>query len=305
MNISLRQLRALLALAGTGSFTQAAAALHVTQSALSGLIKELEQSLGVRLVDRTTRSATLTAVGREFVPLVQKTLADLEHALASVDDLKALRKGVVRIAAPQLMACTLLPEVIAGYSSAHPDVQVRLTDCAVENVLSLVAAGEVDVGIGPERAGSAEVAAQPLFEMPFMAVFPQGHALQSLRRIHWSDVVQHPFIALQGQFTERLALDLHTELHGLPLRPRHEVAFMSTALSLVRAGQGVTACLPYAESLVRLYQLQMRPLHSPELRRKFQIYSRASATPAPAAARFMAYVLDYVASHGWDAASGS
>jgi DNA-binding transcriptional LysR family regulator len=77
MNVTLRQLRALLALARSGSFTQAAAALHLTQSALSGQIKELELALGVRLVDRTTRSAELTAVGREFVPLVQQTLADL------------------------------------------------------------------------------------------------------------------------------------------------------------------------------------------------------------------------------------
>jgi DNA-binding transcriptional LysR family regulator len=299
MNVTLRQLRALLALARSGSFTQAAAALHLTQSALSGQIKELELALGVRLVDRTTRSAELTAVGREFVPLVQQTLADLEHALASVDDLKALRKGVVRIAAPQLMACTLLPEVIAGYSACHPDVQVRLTDCAVEQVQALVAAGSVDLGIGPERPAGAELAAQPLFELPFMAVFPQGHGLQHLPRISWSDVVDYPFIALQGQFTERLALDLQ-----VALRPSQEVAFMSTALSLVRAGQGVTACLPYATSLVRLYQLQMRPLHGPELRRKFQLYSRAGTTPAPAVARFMQFLLDYVASHGWNAAAG-
>ncbi len=74
MNVSLRQLRALVALARTGSFTQAAGSLHVTQSALSGLIKELESALGVRLVDRNTRSISLTEVGRSFVPLVEKTL---------------------------------------------------------------------------------------------------------------------------------------------------------------------------------------------------------------------------------------
>ena len=67
MNVSLRQLRALVALARTGSFTQAAGSLHVTQSALSGLIKELESALGVRLVDRNTRSISLTEVGRNHI----------------------------------------------------------------------------------------------------------------------------------------------------------------------------------------------------------------------------------------------
>ena len=300
MNVSLRQLRALVALARTGSFTQAAGSLHITQSALSGLIKELELGLGVRLVDRNTRSISLTEVGRSFVPLVEKTLQDLDGALASIDDLKALRKGMVRIAAPQLMACTLLPDVIAAYRAEHPGVQVRLTDCAVENVLMRVAAGEVDFGIGPERATSADITAQPLFEMPFMVVFPPGHALEPLPRIGWSDVVQHPFIALQGQFTELLTHDLHGALRDLTLRPSHEVAFMSTALSLVHAGQGITTCLPYADSLVKLYQLRMRPLLGPELRRKFQVYQRASASLAPAAAEFARFLHAQVASRGWN-----
>jgi len=271
MNISLRQLRALVALARTGSFTQAAGALHVTQSALSGLIKELEQNLGVRLVDRNTRSAELTAVGRGFVPLGQKILQDLDGALASGDDPKAPRTGGLRLAAPPLMACTLPPDAIAAYRAQDP--------------------------AGPGRP------AGPLFDMPFMVVFPRGHALEKLPRIRWEDAMAYPFIALQGQFTERLALDLHVAPQHLTLHPSNEVSFMTTALSMVSAGLGVTACLPYAVSLVRLHQLQIRPLHEPELRRKFQVYRRAQVSLSPAAEQFMAFLLRYVAAHGWGEAA--
>ena len=303
MNVTLRQLRALVALVRTGSFTQAAASLHLTQSALSGQIKELELALGVRLVERSTRRMGLTEAGRGFYPLVDKILQDLEGVLHGIDDLKALKKGVVRIAAPQLMACTLLPEVIAAFRQEHPQVQVRLADCAVDSVLARVASGEVDFGVGPERPTGSDITAQPLFELPFMIVFPPGHALERLASIGWSDVVTHPFIALQGQFTELLAHDLHGALRDLTLRPSHEVAFMTTALSLVRAGQGITACLPYAASLVGLYQLQMRPLHEPELRRTFQVYQRASASLAPAAASFAQFLYAQVASRSWDTAA--
>lgn len=299
MNVTLRQLRALVALARMGSFTQAAAALFVTQSALSSLIKELESHMGMRLVDRNTRSTALTEAGRSFVPLVEKVLQDLDAALGGMDDLKELQKGVVRIAAPQLMACTLLPDVIAAFRAEHPGVQVRLADCAVESVLTRVVAGEADLGIGPERPTGPDMAAQELFDMPFMAVFPRGHALEQLTDIAWSDVVQHPFIALQGQFTERLSLDLHVAQPALPLHPTHEVAFMTTALSMVSAGQGVTACLPYAASLVQLHQLQMRPLHTPEVRRKFHVYHRASTSLSPAAAGFMEFLQAFVAAHDW------
>lgn len=305
MNVTLRQLRALVALARMGSFTQAAAALYVTQSALSSLIKELESHMGLRLVDRNTRSIALTEAGRNFVPLVEKVLQDLDAALGGMDDLKELQKGVVRIAAPQLMACTLLPDVIAAFRAEHPGVQVRLADCAVESVLTRVSAGEADLGIGPERPTGPDMAAEELFDMPFMAVFPRGHALEQLPHIAWSDVLQHPFIALQGQFTERLSLDLHVALHARPLSPAHEVAFMTTALSMVSAGQGVTACLPYAASLVQLHQLQMRPLHAPELRRKFHVYRRASASLSPATARFMVFLQAFVAAHGWSTGTGA
>ena len=303
MNVTLRQLRALVALVHTGSFTKAAAVLHVTQSALSGLIKELELQLGVRLIDRNTRSLALTQVGQGFVPLIEKVLQDLDGALHGLDDLKALQRGMVRIAAPQLMACTLLPDVMAAFCKAHPGVQVRLVDCAVESVLARVGAGEVDFGIGPERATTTDIATQELFEMPFMVVFPPGHALEQRKRIGWRDVVQYPFIALQGQFTERLALDLHLARRELTLHSTHEVAFMTTALSMVSARQGITACLPYAASLVELHQLEMRPVYTPELRRKFLVYRRASAALSPAAATFIEFLFAFVAAHGWSASA--
>jgi DNA-binding transcriptional LysR family regulator len=297
MNVSLRQLRALVALVHTGSFTQAANALHVTQSALSSLIKELEQNLGLRLVDRNTRGMGLTAAGRDFVPAIERILQDLDGVLGNIDDLKALRRGVVRVAAPQLLASTLLPEVMAVWRREHPAVQVRLADCDVEGVLTRVAAAEVDFGIGPERSTGGEISAQLLFDLPFVVVFPPGHALDAHPRICWSDLTKHPFIALQGQFTERLALDLHAALRERPLHPTNEVAFMTTALSLVNAGMGVTACLPYARSLVRSYGLRMEPLHEPRLRRKVMVYERTGGSLSPAAKRFKEFLLAHVAAH--------
>lgn len=301
MNVSLRQLRAFTALARSGSFTRAAEALHVTQSALSGLIKELEQGLGVRLVDRSTRKMQLSEIGQGFYPLVEKILHDLDGVLEGIDNLKALKKGIVRIAAPQLMACTLLPEVIAAYRAEHPEVQVRLADCAVESVLARTASGEVDFGIGPERATVPEISAHTLFEMPFMVVFPKKHPLEKLKRVSWSDVVRFPLIALQGQFTERLSLDLHDSVRELRLSPSNEVAFMTTALSMVSANLGVTACLPYAASLVKLHRLQMRLLHEPEVTRKFLVYTRSNASLSPAVASFIEFLFDFVRSHDWSA----
>ncbi len=299
MSPTLRQMRAFVALAKTGNFTLAAEYLHVTQSALSGLIKEMEQTMGVRVVDRSTRKIALTEIGRELQPLFAKMIDDLDGAMQDIANRTALKKGMVRIAAPQMMACTLLPEVIAAYRRAYPEVQVKLVDCAVESVSSRVFSGEVDFGIGPERDPTTQISAQVLFEMPFVLVFPQDHPLAKREQVAWSDIKDYPFISLQGQFTERLLADMHAAVRDAPLNPANEVTFMTTALAMVSAGLGVTVCLPYAEPLVKLYRLHMRLLQEPQLTRRFFVYSREGRSLSPAADSFIAFLFRYVESHDW------
>ncbi|WP_137171363.1 LysR family transcriptional regulator [Massilia sp. HP4] len=294
MNPTLRQMRAFVALAKTGNFTLAAQAMHVTQSALSGLIKELEQTLGARVVDRSTRRISLTDIGRELFPLFSQMIDDLDGALANVADHTQLKKGLVRVAAPQLLSCTLLPQAIAAYRAGHPAIEVRLSDTEVEGVIARVLSGEADVGIGPERVPAPALEARELFEMPFALVFPQDHPLASLPRLTWRDVENHPFISLQGQFTERLLDDMHASLRETPIKPAHEVTFMTTALAMVSAGLGVTVCLPYAEPLVELHGLVLRPLDEPVLTRRFFVYTRPGRSLSPAAESYINFLFGYV-----------
>jgi DNA-binding transcriptional LysR family regulator len=294
MNPTLRQMRAFVAVAKTGNFTLAAQYMHVTQSALSGLIKELEQTLGARVVDRSTRRIALTDMGKELYPLFSQMIDDLDRALANIADQAQLRKGIVRVAAPQLMACTLLPQAIAAWRERHPDVKVSLADSAVENVAARVLSGEVDCGIGPERDETPELDARVLLDMPFEAVIPPGHPLESRERLTWSDLAGHPFISLRGQFTERLLSDMGEAQRDITLRPEHEVTFMSTALAMVEAGLGVTVCMPYASALVRRHGLLTRPLADPVLTRRFFVYTRGQRSLSPAAAAFIAFLGEYV-----------
>ena len=294
MNPTLRQMRAFVAVAKTGNFTLAAQFMHVTQSALSGLIKELEQTLGARVVDRSTRRIALTAMGNELYPLFSQMIDDLDRALANIADHAQLRTGIVRVAAPQLMACTLLPQAIAAWRERHPEVKVSLADSAVENVMARVLAGEADCGIGPERGETPELDARLLLDMPFEAVIPPGHPLESRERLTWLDLAGFPFISLRGEFTERLLADMGQAQRDLTLKPEHEVTFMTTALAMVAAGLGVTVCMPYASELVRRHGLLTRPLAEPVLTRRFFVYTRGQRSLSPAAAAFVEFLSAYV-----------
>jgi DNA-binding transcriptional LysR family regulator len=293
MNVTLRQLRAFVAVARTGSFTLAADSLSVTQSALSGLIKELEEAIGMKVVDRQTRRIRLSDVGADVYPLVEKILVDLDAVLAELKDRKNLRTGTVRIAAPQLMSSAVLPAAIAAYYKEYSNIRVQVVDCMVDSVTSHVFSGEVDFGIGPERDTNSDIRAALLFERPFMAVIPRGHILAQHTAIRWADLAQFPFISLRGQFTENLSFDLQT-MHALNLSPTSEVAFMSTALSMVSVGFGLTACLSYAKSLVALHELEVRPLIEPVVTRAFYVFTRIGRSLSPEAQSCHDFLVQYL-----------
>src|SRR5471032_585427 len=117
--------------------------------------------------------------------------------------------------------------------------------------------------------------------------------LQHKERVTWADLKDHPFISLQGQFTERL-------LRDVSLKPYNEVTFMTTALAMVSANLGVTVCLPYAAAMVKLYKLQMRALHEPELTRRFFVYTKTGRSLSPAAESFIAFLFQFVKTHEWN-----
>ena len=150
--------------------------------------------------------------------------------------------------------------------------------------------GEVDMGIGPERETNSDIAADRLFCMPFMAVMPPGHALARRRTLQWHDLSGQSLITLQGQFTELLVSDMGEAARGLHKEHFMQVTFMTTALALVRAGLGLTLCIPYARSLVEQFGLIMRPVGGPVVERSFWLFSRRGRALSPAAQAFRSFL---------------
>ena len=124
MNISLRQLRAFSTIGRLGSFTKAADALHATQPALSAQIRELEEILGLKLFDRSTRSVSLTQAGEDLLPVVDNVLGDVGSVVARAQDAARKNTGRVTIAALPSLAATLMPAVVARMRVRHPGIAI-------------------------------------------------------------------------------------------------------------------------------------------------------------------------------------
>jgi len=299
MNLTLRQLRAFLAVADCASFTEAARQLHLTQAAMSVLVRELEAELGVRVLDRSTRRVELTEAGRDLYPFAQRVLRELEDAVSSVGELRDKKKGLLRVAAPQMMACTLMPQVIAAYRERYPQVEVQLWDTVPELMIERVLSAQVELAVGPDVAAPPELARRPLLSDRHHFICKPDHPLARRKQVRWRELAGLPFIAPTHDFMRRLEPELAAAGQAAPLvLPVHQVSYMTTALGLVAAGLGVTAVPSYAAPLVQGHGLAMRPLVDPVFYREVCIFSAAARSLSPAAQGFVEFTTAFVGKGG-------
>jgi DNA-binding transcriptional LysR family regulator len=291
MNVTLRQLRAFVLVGRLGSFTKAADALHVTQSALSLLIRDLENVIGTRLVDRTTRNVSLTSAGSEFFASTARILEELAHAIGNVDQLIAKERGRVVIAAPLVLSSTLLPPILAGFKAAYPGVDLVLNDSLPGEVLPQVRNGTADLGIGtfsPSEEGLNRVL---LMKEAMVAVFPASHAFARVSRLTWRDLADVPVLALRRGSVFRDLAQVGFAAIRMPLTPAFEADYVGSLIGMAGANLGVAIVPGYATALGDRKRIQWRRLEKPLVEREILMVHRAGPTLAPAAKAFAEFVM--------------
>jgi DNA-binding transcriptional LysR family regulator len=287
MNITLRQLKAFVAVADTGNFTRAARRLHVAQSAISLMVRELEDELGVRLFDRTTRHVELTDPGREFSARAQKLIADLEHAVRQTQELVERKRGRIAVAAPPFLATFLLPRVIAEFCGEFPGVRVVLIDARTDQLLTQIKSGEADIAIGTFAADEDGIARTLLTRDELMLFSSQRHAMASARAPSWADLANASLIVLSHESAIRALVEDAFAAMRLSFAPAFEVAQITTALALVEAGLGVSPLPAYALAAIGSRHIIGRTLRVPVVSRNIEIISSLGRTPPPATSEFV------------------
>lgn len=295
-NITLRQLRAFIAIADAGSFAAASQRLHLTASALSLLVKEMEGTLKVRLFDRTTRNTVLSQAGVEFYPLAKKVLDDLRHAIESTQDLEQKKRGSVRTACTPLYASTLLPQLILSYRAQFPAIAIYVLDSLNQPAVSRVASGEADLGIAPQRQFPPEVEAESLFRDRMTFICRADHPLAAQETVTWRQVLNEPFISLTQDFTTSLQADLFKHASELVLAPVHSVSFITTALGMVQWGHGITVQPESVVPWLPPFGLISRPVTNPVVYRHLSLFYKRGYALSPAAQSFRDFLHQHAAS---------
>jgi len=195
--MELRQLEYLVAVAEEANFTRAAERVHISQSGVSAQIRQLEIDLGAALIDRSGRSATLTAAGA----------VALQHARAALGAVQALRDGVDevtgvvrgRLAVGMVNGCTVLPlfDALAAFHLAHPGIEIALYEGNSDRLIADIRAGTTDLAlIGAAGAPPAGLGALPIVSEGLVAVVPAGHPLTRRRRVRLADVTRYPVVCM-------------------------------------------------------------------------------------------------------------
>jgi len=303
MNINLRQLRAFVSIGRLGSFTKAADALHATQPALSAQIRELEDALGVKLFDRSTRSVTLKQAGEDLLPVVDNVLGDLGSVVARARDVARRNTGRVTIAALPSLAATLMPTAVAQMRARHPGITVVIKDALAERIIGLIRADEVDLALTSAPPIDPQLQFTALLTDRMVAVLPNGHPLAEAKIVRLADLLASPMVLMDRDSSVRRIVDAACASIGRMAEPAFEAAYMSTAIGLVRAGLGATLLPSSAAELRATSDLTIRDLDTPRIERELGVLKQRRRAYSPAAEAFVA-VLTALARSGFGQASG-
>ncbi|MGW5327581.1 LysR family transcriptional regulator [Streptomyces sp. NPDC004014] len=283
--MDLQQMRYVLAVAETGSFTRAAEQCHIVQSALSHQVARLEKELGARLFDRTSRSVRLTTAGEAFLPAARQALEAAERARAEVAAATGEIRGRLTVGSIPTVAAVDLPAVIRSYHQRYPQVQFGLRTGSSDLLVEQVREGTLDAaflgvlpGFRPQGVRDKE-----LGHGQHVAVVAPGHPLTMHREVDLRLLADEVFVDFASGSAARAQSDQAFAAVGLRREVAFEVSGVELMVRMVRHGLGI-ALLP-ATFAAELHGLRCVPITNGPIRVERLIWSRFP--PSPAASAFL------------------
>lgn len=291
--MKLHHLRALLAIGDSGSFTGAAAALEMSQSSLSHAIAEFERELGVSLLARDRQGARLTEVGTRVSAHARQAFAAVGSIRAEADSARGVLTGRIRIGSIPSAAVSFLPKVVASFSRQHAGVEIILLEEPSQGMQQLAEwLGDGTIDIALLELPMPGLRTVPILRDQFCAIACAGSALAARSKISVRDLAREPFI-MSRYVSERLVRAAYAR-HRVPLTVRFDVQDLSTLVSLVREGLGISVvpsvAFPETPPGVALLPLL------PPVRRELGFALGSWDHPSPAASAFVRTLHQFSAS---------
>lgn len=230
----LRHIHYFLAVAEHGGFTRAAAALHVSQPALSQQIRQLEETLGVTLFDRTGRQARLTDAGEEYRRHARRALMDLEAGRRALHDVQDLSRGTLRLGMTPTFSAYLAGPLVEAFQRRHPGITLALKEMPQDRMEDMLGDDQLDIGIGFDDVRSPDIEAQALFVETLAMVVGKAHPHAGRKTIGLRALDGASLVLLSGEFATREQIDRYCRQHAVRPHVAVEANSIGAVLEIVR-----------------------------------------------------------------------
>ncbi len=281
-----RQIEAFRALMLTGSTTRAAEAMHVTQPAVSRLVRELQAELGLALFERRGNRLVPTREAIALYGEVERSYVGLARIAHAARELRERRTGMLRVAVMPTLANGTMPRFAAAFLAAHPGVDIAMFGLVSHMVLDWVVSEQCDVGFAAAPIQHAAVAAEAMPALRYVAVVPDGHRLARKRRLQPRDFAREPFVGLGPSTPLQYRIDEVFSSHGIKRRVRVETPLSGIVCALVAAGAGIGIVDPFTAVEYEGRGVAMRPF-DPAIEFHVAALHPVQRTLSPVARRFI------------------
>ena len=224
----LRHLNYFIAVAEQGGFTRAAAMLHVSQPALSQQIRQLEETLGVQLFDRSGRNTRLTDSGKVWLIYARRVLQGLAEGQRALNDVEDLQRGTLRVAMMPTFTTYFMGPLAAAFYQRYPNITLDIQELAQDRMETLLLNDELDVGIAFEGSNSRDIVSQPLF-----SVVGRYQPLAAARCIELTALNDESLILLSSAFATREQIDRYCRQREIQPKVQMEANSISAVLAVV------------------------------------------------------------------------
>lgn len=294
MRVDILGVEAFLAIAEVGSFHKAARKLHITQTALTRRLQNLESLLGVKLVERTTRSVALSRLGEAFLPQARRLHGELAAALLEIQETGKAQRGDVSIACVPTVGVQYLPRIIQAYAARFPGNRIKILDHASSGVVQAVLSREAEFGIQIGGTQNPDLVSEPLLEDRFVLICRDDHALARTRSLSWKKLQAYPLIFVGSGSGNRPLLEAALGTQDLRFEAQYEVQRSSTAVGLVAEGVAAAVVPSLAIQKNAYPRIKLIALTGPVVSRSLVLVSRKSSHLSPAAQALYEMIRDRV-----------
>lgn len=260
-------------------------------SAFSRQIAALETRLGRRLFDRDTRNVTPTASGLAFARLAERMINTSTDVMAELEAHLSASNGRLTIAGLPSVTAGLLPDLLASFSLAHPDIDLRIIDALSGSVVEAIETGRADIGFTAGTVSARmRLTFHPLMDDTFVAVGAPGGPLEQDRIYDMAELVEMPLIAMERGTSVRELFDGACQRIDRVVSPRFEVAHLATAGALVVVNLGIILLPTLTLPVLPMERLVRRGISDFGARRRIGLVHQPGRSLSPTASAFLAHV---------------